>query len=480
MTDKSTKFNPDRRKFIRGAGVTTLAAGLAAHGALATADNTASKSGKTPFDYDSLVIGGGFAGVTAARDLKKNGYSCAILEARNRLGGRTFYAPFGDKKVELGGTWIHWMQPFIWAEVMRYGMEIVETPGASAKQIIQMKNGKAFEPDIAQLYSDLFAGGQALTDKAREVWPRPFDADFTKAQIQRLDNYSIEDLLKQLNLTDSQAALFDRILGGSVNAKTSNVSANEALRILALSGHNIGSYHDVHIRYQIKEGTSALIDKIVEDGKPEVKLNTVVKEVRQKPDHVVVTTVSGDTFTAATVVCTVPLNVLKDVEFVPALHPHKLAASKEGHPGRGFKVYAQVKGKVPNIVLYGDKHDPIDEIFTYHIGEDSSLLLGFGHDRSQFDIYDDRLMQATLRKFLPGIEVTGSFGYEWGFDPYSQGTWCCWAPEWVTKYGEGLRDGPEGRVFFASSDFSEGYRGYIDGAVGSGVKAARQINLLLG
>jgi monoamine oxidase len=478
MTEENNTFKLDRRRFIKGAGAGTVVAGLATHASLAGA--AGSNSGKTPFDYDALVIGGGFAGVTAARDLKQSGYSCAILEARNRLGGRTFYAPYGDKKVELGGTWIHWMQPFIWTEVMRYDMDIIETPGASAERIIQLKDGKAFEPDIATLYGDLFAGGQAITDKARQVWPRPFDTEFSKDRVLEADNDSIQDLLHKLKLTESQMALFERVLGGAVNAKTSNVSASEALRILALCGHNIGSYYDVNARYQLKDGTIALINKMVEDGKPDVRLNSAVKRIEQKPDHVVVTTATGETITAATVVCTVPLNVLKDVEFFPALHPHKLAASKEGHPGRGFKVYAQIKGKIPNVLLYGDHNEPMDEILAYHIGEDSSLLLGFGHDRSQFDIYDDRHMQATLRKYLPDIEVTGSFGYDWIYDPYSQGTWCCWAPGWTQKYGEGLRDGPEGRVFFASSDFCEGNRSYIDGAVGSGIKAARQISETLG
>ena len=66
-----------------------------------------------------------------------------------------------------------WMQPFIWTEVMRYEMDIIETPGASAQRIIQLRNGRSFEPDMTKLYGDLFAAGQAITDKAREVWPRP-------------------------------------------------------------------------------------------------------------------------------------------------------------------------------------------------------------------------------------------------------------------------------------------------------------------
>jgi monoamine oxidase len=426
MSDENSSPDIDRRRFIKGAGAGTLAAGLGGHAAMLGAAGT---SGKTPFDYDTLVIGGGFAGVTAARDLKENGYSCAILEVRHRLGGRTYYAPFGNTHVELGGTWIHWMQPFVWTEVMRYGLEIKETPGATAERIIQLKDGKAIEPDINKFYSDLLVGGQGLVDRSRSVWPRPFDAAFNMKGVLQADTASIADLLDSLELTDSQHKVYETLLVGGTNASISDVSANEALRIFALCGHNVGSYYDVNARYQLKDGSIALINSMIEDGKPEVKLNTYVKRIEQKTDHVVVSTAAGEVITAAAVVCTVPLNVLKDVEFIV-----------------------------------------IEEAFAYQIGDDSSLIACFGKDQGDVDIYDKKYLQATLRKYLPDIEVTGSTGYGWTDDPFAQGTWCTWRPGWYR----------EGRVFFASSDFCEGSRGYIDGAMGSGIKAAQQISELLG
>ena len=473
-----TTANPDRRRFIKGAGAAALSAGLMTHTPnSAVAGGT---RGKTDFDYDALVIGGGFAGVTAARDLKKNGYSCAILEARNRLGGRTYYAPYGDLNVELGGTWIHWMQPFVWAEVMRYGLEVKETPGAVAERIIQLKNGKAFEPDLNQLYGDLFAGGQGLMQKSREVWPRPFDAGFNMEGILATDGDSIMDLLESLGLTDAQRAIYERLLGGGVNAPVQDVSANEALRILALCGHNVGSYYDVNARYQLKDGTSALIEKIVEDGQPDIKLNTYVKTDRAEVgsrggnDHQRGANDGGNPGLHRAAECT------ERHRIPPGIHPHKLAASRESHPGQGFKVYAQVKGRVPNVLLYGDHNEAIEEALAYHIGEDKSLIACFGNDHRGQDVSDEKYLQHTLRKYLPGIEVTGSAGYGWASDPFAKGTWCTWRPNWYRDYGEGLRDGPEGRIYFASSDYCEGSRGYIDGAIGSGIKAAQQISETLG
>ena len=101
--------------------------------------------------YDVVIIGGGFAGVTAARDLQKRGLSTIVLEARDRLGGRTFYEERNGFHVELGGTWIHWTQPFVWAEKERYGLEVQETPGCVAERIAIKIDGQVQELQEAQL-----------------------------------------------------------------------------------------------------------------------------------------------------------------------------------------------------------------------------------------------------------------------------------------------------------------------------------------
>src|SRR5579864_7248626 len=78
--------------------------------------------------YDVIVIGGGFAGVTATRDLSQYGRSVLLLEARDRLGGRTWYRPFADTPhmIELGGQWLarRW-QPHVSREIERYQLPIV-------------------------------------------------------------------------------------------------------------------------------------------------------------------------------------------------------------------------------------------------------------------------------------------------------------------------------------------------------------------
>ena len=73
---------------------------------------------------DVIVIGGGFAGVTAAREAALAGRDVLLLEARDRLGGRTWTAPWHGEQIEYGGGWVHWHQPHTWWEITRAGLSV--------------------------------------------------------------------------------------------------------------------------------------------------------------------------------------------------------------------------------------------------------------------------------------------------------------------------------------------------------------------
>ena len=92
---------------------------------------------------DAVIIGGGFAGVAAMRDLRAEGHSVVLLEARDRLGGRTWYRKFADteQSVEIGGTWsVDRRQPRIAEEKARYSLGTIQ-PDAAELDDASRRNG---------------------------------------------------------------------------------------------------------------------------------------------------------------------------------------------------------------------------------------------------------------------------------------------------------------------------------------------------
>ena len=61
----------------------------------------------------------------------------------------------------------------------------------------------------------------------------------------------------------------------------------------------------------------------------------------------------------------------------------------------------------------------------------------------------------------------------------AKGTWSCWGPGSMSKYLQELQK-PHGRVVFASADWANGWRGFVDGAIEQGVEAANRVLELLG
>ena len=138
-------------------------------------------------------------------------------------------------------------------------------------------------------------------------------------------------------------------------------------------------------------------------------------------------------------------------------------------------VNARIKGKMQPILAVGPSDLPLHLLMTTDILEDSFIVDAYGPDAGILDGSDPAAVQKAIRHWLPDAEVLETVSYRWDLDPYSQGTWCGYGPGVLTKYFDALRIA-EGNVHFASADSASAFRGFMEGAVESGVRVARDVH----
>ena len=465
-----------RRKFLLNSSVlvaagATLPAAGTTEGKLAVLNN--------PGSYDVIVAGAGFAGLIAARELQKSGLSTLVVEARNRLGGRTFTSVLNDKPTDLGGTWIHWMQPYIWSEIKRYGIPLVDiAPVGETDFIVRLEN-KVHKAPVTEIWGPLDEAVNKFMDGSREVFPLPYEP-FANDKYKSIDGISARDRLNVLDLSELQWALLDGYFSTIAHNSLDKAAWIELLRCYALSGHNLSGLNDALARFEFKNGTLELINAIAEDGGAEIRLSTPIYRVEQTTDSVSVITEDDEILRAKMAVIAMPMNVLKDIEFSPSLNAAKLAASKETHSGAGTKFHAILEGSYGNFAAFAPttQPQPITYMFSTDVEHGDTHVVGFGPSSEFLDINDNDNLQAAIRQFIPDANMKQAVGYDWALDPFSRGTWCIFRPGQYSRYLRQLQQS-EGRLIFANSDWASGWRGFIDGAVESGLRACRLVKQAL-
>jgi monoamine oxidase len=435
-------------------------------------------TGSKRTDFDSIIVGAGFAGATAAREIGANGRSVLVLEARNRLGGRTFTSQFLDHEVEYGGAWVHWLQPHIWSELERYGRGIVEDPLVNLdKTVVMFNDGRTQEIDPLEFDRSFGDAFLKYNHDSRDLFPRPFDTTFDPRVIE-IDKQSAADRIASLDLDKVQVAQLRGMLALYGGGLTSEYGVPGILKVFACAGWNHPAFADAETHYRIEGGTIGLLGDMLEDSGAEVVTGTPVSSVEQSGGKVKVTTEDGDVYTAATCVVTVPLNTLGAIQFSPPLSPAKQALIKEGQLSQGAKLYVHLKEDLGRFFAFCDEEQPLNWVQTHTSSPEFGTMLSITVARaSTLNVNDPAAVADSIRALIPGATVLASSAYDWAADPFSRGAWPAHRVGQFTRIGA-LRE-PEDRVFLAGAVTAKGWHEYIDGAVESGLRTGRGVREIL-
>ena len=202
--------------------------------------------------------------------------------------------------------------------------------------------------------------------------------------------------------------------------------------------------------------------------------NTTVLGVEQDDDGVTVRTADGPAYRGNHVICTLPLGALQGISFDPALQDSSRKAIADGQVSKGIKAWIKVKGTPKAFVALGSADWPLNFAQTEYHQDGDTILVAFGPDSSRLDATDLKQVQAAVDLLVPDAEVLDVASHDWTADPFSGETWPMHRPGYLT---ESLADfqTPQGRLLMAGADYANGWGGFIDGAIESGLEAARTV-----
>jgi len=485
MTDREETqgAHPSRRAALGlGAGLAGLAAApMAAAAAPAVA---AAQS------VDVIVVGAGFAGLTAARTLRAAGHSVVVLEADDRVGGRTKPGRISGETVDLGGQWVGPTQTRLLALAKAYGVAVVPQ-FADGKNIADLAGRRAdYEGEVPALDPAAMAEFGEVVGKIETLAAAiPGTHPWTYAGAAELDSQTIETWILANAKTDAVRSALRMMTRALLSAEASQVSMLAFAAYAATAG-GFGALISTRGGAQdatFDGGVWQLAARMAAGLGPAVVLGAPVLVLRQDDAGVVAETPKGP-WRGRYAVVTAPPTLAGRIRYDPPM-----PAARDGLTQRlpmGCVIKAHVAYARPfwrergftGLVL-SDRTEFGPWFDHSPRGRPGGGLVGF-FDGGPAQRWADRPPAERRARVLADIALY--FGDE-ALSPvdYLEEVWTRAAPHRggyvsapgpgvITAFGPALYD-PVGRIHWAGTETADAWVGYIDGAIRSGERVADEV-----
>jgi monoamine oxidase len=485
-----TDIDLTRRELVGGA---LAGAALAAAGARPAAAVAAAQRGRRTRRADVAIVGAGLAGLTAARRLVAAGHSVVVLEARDRVGGRTLNAHIGGGHItELGAQFIGPTQDRIAALARAVGVATFATFNAGSNVSLVTGQrvpypavpGVPADPDL----SSALVEGLRLDALARTV---PVAAPWTAPRAAELDRQTLEDF-KRANISTARGQrAFDAVCQAVWGAEPREMSLLYALSYIAAGGdeRTRGTFARFILtpggaqERRFVGGSQLVSERLADRLGRRVVLGTPVRRIVQDADGVRVIG-GGLTVRARRAIVAVPPVLALDIAFAPALPRSKVRILRGLRPGHLIKadaVYARpfwrdagLTGQSISDLVAGTTYDnsppdgSIGVLMGFIGGDQARRLQAMSAPARRAEV-----LEAFAARFGDAARApTGYVEKDWTEDRWTRGCPTGHTPPGVlSRYGPALRRAT-GRVHWAGSETSTFWQGYMDGAVRSGERAA--------
>jgi monoamine oxidase len=429
--------------------------------------------------HDVLVLGAGLAGLAAARDLAVAGADVAVLEARERVGGRVEQAVLDDGRiVQLGGEVIGPFHESYLALADELGLTIVpsfpQLPGEDTWVLADGRHVGAGFPWMSDADRASFA---ALSDEfgalARSVDP---DDPWSHPEADRLDRLSVADWLRERGATPNVVRARDLAMLALSAESIERTSLLAELRKEAAAGGNGFYNYEIWECSRVAEGSATVALRMADELGHRVRYGTPVTRIRVSPQGCSVTTETGERFESDALVCAVPVGPLRRIRVEGVSDERMRSLDRQRHALAAKVVFTYADSFWHANGQNGDAYFETAVIGGTWVQREGIMSTLVPPERlAAFLTTSQAQLEAELTE-----EMVDAFGEEardtqavffrrWGIDPFTLGYITAWRPGDVMSVGP-LHGTHEPPFYVCGSD--QWVCGYMEGAVRTGRGAA--------
>ena len=443
-------------------------------------------------EADVCIVGAGYAGLTAARRLTQAGKAVAVLEARDRVGGRIWTHQLDSgATVDRGGGWLAPKHDAAHALAAEMGVTTYKTHVAGKHLLVgdgRTRTYKGLIPKISPLAVLTIARAQWKINKlSKQV---PLEAPWTAEKAAEWDNRSLGEHLETTGIRTQVARdLFEMAVRGLHTGDLYDVSLLNLLMLVR--GHQsletLFSIEGGSQESLVDGGAGSMAKRMAAELFDAVYLRSPARAITQQHDNVVVT--SDDVIVHAPhVVVTVPPALALGIQFTPSL-PEDRAALYQGMVAgpetKTLLVYDEPFWRADGFSGQTSEPGSPSEVTIDASPADGSYgtlaSFTFSQVAERFDalpvaerrqVLLDRLTKRLGPKAASPVDIVET---AWWHEEWTRG--CSMAhfkPGVLTSHGHLLRE-PWGRIHWAGTETATTSHGAIDGAIRSGERAAREI-----
>ncbi|MDP5227033.1 MULTISPECIES: NAD(P)/FAD-dependent oxidoreductase [Arthrobacter] len=460
-------------------------------------------AGKKVLERDVVVIGAGISGLMTARRLTQAGRSVAVLEARERVGGRTWSDTIDGEFFEIGGQWVSSDQDALKALLRELGKETFQRYREGDSVYISRDGARhTFQGDFPvgeSTLAEIDRLVEALDELASQIdaaapWEHPRAAE--------LDRIQFSSWLHSLSEDEEAIRIVDHYIAAGMLTKHSHTFSVLQAMLMVASAEKFEHLIDegILLDERVVGGMQSVSEQIAAElGDDVVHLGTPVRRLEWaageegaaadgQPGRV---TAHGDrvTVTARFAVVAVPPNLYSAIEYVPALPRPRLVAHQ--HQSMGLVIKAQAAYPTPfwrEDGLSGTgfaSHERVCEVYDNTVaGDEHGMIVGFIVGERAEDIWalpEEERRRAVLESFAAyfgeqALEPIAFYLSDWGSEEWTRGAYAAsYDLGGLSRWGH-LQNEPVGPLFFASSDIQGAGYMHVDGGVRIGTDTAARLD----